>query len=79
MAALRAAEAETNEQNRPQLIEYLCQVRCYSGDNLPSSLLTEANLIEADLSLANLRGTDLTRSIISPECLHQAINWEVPK
>jgi uncharacterized protein YjbI with pentapeptide repeats len=54
-------------------------VRCYSGDNLPSSLLTEANLIEADLSLANLRGTDLTRSIISPECLHQAINWEVPK
>lgn len=54
-----------------------------TNSNLASASLTEANLIGADLSSANLKGVDLwranlTRSIISPDVLHRALNCEAP-
>lgn len=52
--------------------------------DLSNASLTEANLIGADLSDAVLKGADLwranlTRSTISPESLHEALNCTAPE
>jgi len=56
LAALRAAEAETAEQNQPKLIEYLYEVRFHPGGSLTAGELEAFDMKHAQRQLRVILG-----------------------
>ena len=56
LAALEAAEAETNEQNKPNLIDYLYEVRFHPGGSLTTGDLEAYDMKHAQRRLRVLLG-----------------------
>ena len=56
LAALRAAEAETNEQTQPELVEYLYDVRFHPGGSLTTGELDAYDMKHAQRRLRVILG-----------------------